>query len=397
MRKAFRFWLGSRFFANFAKQIQSTAIAWQVYKLTNDPLAVGFLGLAWAVPFSGIALWAGQLIDQQEKRKFMFRAKSGLILCSLTFLANSLSAHPSLLLVYAVVAFSGFCASFEMIASSSYAQQLIPRDQFPRAMGWNLGFFQAAVVTGPIFGGWLLNHVEPAFIFILTCGLFSVSFLFVTRLAPMPAALSLPGSPEESGLQRIKMGLKFIRSQPLMLAAMSLDMVAVFFGDVVSLFPFFAARLGAGPLGFGCLRAASAVGSGLVSAVQAFRPFVNPTWFSLRAAVTVFGCCILCFGLAPNIYFAVLFLAIGGAADGVSVIVRQSIYQALTPDHFRGRVAAVSSIFIATSNEIGEFESGLTARWWGIVNAVLVGGSICLISVPVFNRIFGARIRAKSA
>ncbi len=387
MNKAFQWWLGSRFFAHYAKQIQSTAIVWQVYTLTNDPLAVGLLGLAWAVPFSSIALWAGQLVDQQEKRKFMLRAKVGLMLSSIALLINGLMPVPSLLLVYTAVAFSGFCSSFGMISSSAYAQVLIPKEQFPRAMGWNLGFFQAAVVTGPLTGGWLLRHVEPGSIFMLTAGLFLISVLFATRLPPMQSPQA-PGLLEESALLRIKMGLKFIRSQPLILAAMSLDMVAVLFGDVVALYPFFASRLGAGPFGFGLLKAAPGIGSGLISAYQAFRPFVRPSWFSLRVVVTVFGASMILFALSPTFGFAVFFLMVGGAADGVSVIIRQSLYQALTPDHFRGRVAAVSSIFISTSNEIGEFESGLTARWWGVVNAVLVGGTICLLSVPLMSRLF---------
>ena len=392
MKKAFRFWLGSRFFVSTAKQIQSTAVAWQVFQLTNDPLAVGMLGLVWAVPFSGIALWAGHLVDQHEKRQFMVRAEIGFLFCAAALMVNSLFPRPSLLFVYGVVAFSGVCSSFEAISFSAYAQLLIPKEQFPRAMGWNLGFFQAAVVLGPLLAGFLLTHVAANVIFGLVMGLVVVSLLLAMRLAPIHATLSAPGAPGGSGIERIKAGLRFIRSQPLMLAAMSLDMVAVLFGDVVALYPFFAAHLGAGALGFGFLKAAHGIGSGLISAVQAYRPFVRPSWLSLRIVVLIFGFCILFFAVSTNIYLAVFFLAVGGAADGISVIVRQSIYQALTPNAFRGRVAAVSSIFIATSNEIGEFESGLAARLIGVVPSILVGGTICIASVGIMTRVFRSKI-----
>ncbi|MCG3205606.1 MAG: Enterobactin exporter EntS [Elusimicrobia bacterium] len=393
MKNAFRLWLGSRFFSSLAKQIQSTVVAWQVFTLTHDPLAVGLLGLVWALPFSGIALWAGHLVDQHEKRQFMLRAEIGFMVCAAALLANGLRSAPSLYVVYGIVAFSGFCASFENISFSAYSQILISKEKFPRAMGWNLGFFQATVVCGPLLAGWLLRHVPATAIYALVGSLFLVSFVIALKLPLMPALSALPGASLEGSLERIKSGLKFICSQPLMLAAMSLDMVAVLFGDVVALYPFFADRLGAGSLGFGFLKAAPGLGSGLISAVQATRPFVRPSWLTLRVVVTLFGVCIILFALSPNIYLAALFLALGGASDGISVIVRQSIYQAHTPDHFRGRVAAVSSIFIATSNEIGEFESGLAARLMGVVPSVLLGGAICLSSVGIMSRIFRGRIK----
>lgn len=395
MKKAFRIWLGSKFLSTLAKQIQSTVVAWQVFTLTNDPLAVGTLGLVWAVPFSGIALWAGHLVDRHDKRAFMIGAEIGFLICSLALLLNGLLPTPSIFLVYVVVAITGFCSSFEMISFSAYAQLLVTKEEFPKMMGWNLGFFQVAGIFGPISGGWLLRHVAPTPMYLMVGAIFVASLIFALRLAPM-AAVAAPGAPQESAPQRIKAGLRFIKSQPLMLAAMSLDMVAVLFGDVVALYPFFAANLGSGSLGFGCLKAASGVGSGLMSVAQALRPFVKPSWLSLRAVVTIFGACMIFFALSPNIYLATLFLAIGGAADGVSVIIRQSIYQALTPDHFRGRVAAVSSIFIATSNEIGEFESGLAAKLIGVVPSVLVGGTICLSSVLVMSRVFGPKLKGES-
>jgi hypothetical protein len=193
---------------------------------------------------------------------------------------------------------------------------------------------------------------------------------------------------DESAFERIKSGLRFIRSQPLILAVMSLDMVAVLFGDAVALFPFFADRLGAGPIGFGFLKAAPGMGSGLISFMQATRPFVKQTWGALKIVVTIFGLGMIAFALAPNIYLAVFFLMISGAADGISVIIRQSVYQALTPDHLRGRVASVSGIFISTSNEVGAFESGFVARFIGVVPSVIVGASLCLASVGVMHHIF---------
>ncbi len=393
MKKSFSYWLGSRFFSNFGKQLQATAIAWQIFQLTRDPLALGMLGLVEAVPFVGIALWAGHLVDRHEKRSFMIRSEVGLFLSSCALLAGTLMDHPPVWFFYLITAFTGLCTSFENVSTSAYGQLLIPKHEFPKAMGWNLGLFQAALITGPIAGGWLLLHFSARALYGVAGVFILISLVLAVRLHPIH--VPPPTGETESGLERVKHGLRFIWSQPMILAAMSLDMVAVLFGDVVALYPFFADRLNAGSIGFGFLKAAPGFGSATISAIQAARPFVRPTWRALRIVVFVFGLCMIAFALSPNIFLAVFFLALGGAADGVSVIIRQSIYQASTPDHLRGRVSSVSSIFISTSNEVGAFESGLAAKFLGIVPSVLIGGTITLLSVGVMTRVFRERFRSK--
>lgn len=390
MNKGFRRWLSSRFFSNLGKQIQETVIAWQIFKLTNDPLALGFLGLAEAVPFIGIALWAGHLVDRREKRHFILRAQIGLVASSVVLFLTTFMDQPPILIFYVITAWVGLCASFENISTSAYGQLLIPKDKFPWAMGWNLGLFQVASLAGPPLAGYLLAHVEARSIYAVIAVLLTASVISAMCLSPIHVQTTGPA--EESGLDRVKHGLKFIWSQPLILSAMVLDMVAVLFGDVVALYPFFADKWGAGSVGFGFLKAASGIGSGFVSAAQAIKQFVRPSWTALRWVVAVFGLCIIGFALSPNIYLAVMFIAIGGAADGISVIIRQTTYQALTPDHLRGRVASVSSIFIWTSNELGAFESGLVARFIGVVPSALVGGLICVSSVFVMTYLFRKKI-----
>ncbi len=396
MNKGFRRWLSSRFFSNLGKQIQVTVIAWQIYKLTGNPLALGLIGLSEAIPFIGIALWAGHMVDHGEKRSFIMGAQVGLLLGALALLSFTFLPKPPLFLFYLATAWYGFCSSFENISTNAYAQLLISKESYPKAMGWNLGFFQTTVIAGPPIAGWLLTRLDPRPIYGIVALLLATSIACASLLSPIRTHNKEEGE-LESGLGRVKNGLKFIWTQPRILSAMSLDMVAVLFGDVVALYPFFAVKLGAGSIGFGFLKAATGIGSGLVSAVQAVRPFVRRSWTALRAVVFVFGLCIVCFSLSPNIYLAVLFLMMGGAADGVSVIIRQTTYQALTPDHLRGRVAAVSSMFIWTSNEIGAFESGLLARFAGVVPSAVIGGFICMASVFVMTKAFQGKINENVA
>jgi MFS family permease len=347
--------------------------------LYRDPLALGFIGLSLAIPFIGAALWAGHLVDQHEKRKFMIMSEAGHVMTSLGLFALTFLDKPPLIPIYLLLGWQGFCSSFENIAATAYAQSTISKEDFPRAAGWNLALFQAAIIIGPIFGGWMLAHsnarVVYAFIAIVLC----ISCLLATTLQKAePHAIE---TEEEPAWQRVKMGLKFIRSERLILGSMALDMVAVLFGDCVGLFPIFAERLGVGPMGLGILRASPPIGSLCVSLLQSMRPFVVVGWKTLKIVVAVFGVAMICFAFSHTMWISMLCLIVSGAADGISVIVRQSIYQSMTPAHLRGRVSSVSLIFISSSNEIGDFESGFTAKLMGVVPAVLFGGVMTLVSV----------------
>lgn len=387
MEKEFPLWLSARFFSHLARFAISTVVTWQVFVLTRDPLALGLIGLSEAIPFLALSLWAGDVTDRHGKRGIMILAVAGLFISAAALYLISFLEKPPLILFYLVIAFVGMCVSFESASASAFAYSIIPKQRYSRAAAMNLATFQSAIIAGPLLGGWVLSHASAQAVYafagvfsILSCGL-------MFRLTPLPPITAVH-APDASVFNRIKSGLKFIRSERLILACMSLDMVAVLFGDAVALFPIFADRFGAGPVGYGFLRAAPAIGSWLLSAVQTFRPFIVPSWKSLRLTILAFGSAIMCFALSSNIELAFLFLLLGGIADGISVIVRQSIYQALTPESYRGRMAAVSGIFIKTSNEIGAFESGAAAKLFGVVPSVLFGATVTLLSVLTFGRIF---------
>lgn len=382
----FRRWLTSRFFSNFPKQMQELAVYWQVYQLTKDPLALGFIGLAQALPFIGISLWAGHMVDRHDKRRFMIFSEAGQLVATLGLFALSCRPNPPLFPIYICMGLVGFCGSFENISASAYIYSLVSKEHFPRAAAWNLSFFQAAIIGGPLTAGWLLHHFTPKHIYGLAAVCLAISFLLALSLKSVHTVPVI--EEDESDWARVKSGLIFIRSQPLILAAMSLDMVAVLFGDCIALFPIFADMLNVGPTGLGLLRAAPPVGSLILSSLQSFRPMVRVSWGMLKTVVVVFGASMIGFALAKSLPWAVLFLAIGGMADGTSVIIRQSIYQALTPDHLRGRVASVSLIFISSSNEIGVFESGVAARFLGVVPSVIFGGCMTLGTVVAMSWVF---------
>lgn len=379
-------WLASRFFSNFAKQMQDLVVYWQVYQLTKDPLALGFLGLSQALPFIGIALWAGHMVDRHEKRGFLIFSEVGHLTATLGLFALTFLPNPPLFVFYVCIGLVGFFSSFENISAATYLHTYIQKSEFPRAAAWNLSCFQAAIISGPLLGGWILHEFTPrvAYGTAAICLLFS--FVLATTLEKVRGEVKSPEP--ESDWERVKSGLRFIRSQPLIMAAMSLDMVAVLFGDCVALFPIFADILGVGPTGLGLLRAAPPIGSLILSSLQSMRPIVRISWGTLKFVVFIFGLSMIGFALSKTMPFALLFLAVGGMADAVSVIVRQSIYQALTPDHLRGRVASVSLIFISSSNEIGSFESGLSARLLGTIQSVLFGGFMTLGTVGAAGWIF---------
>ncbi|MCB4756341.1 MAG: MFS transporter [Elusimicrobia bacterium] len=372
----FAVWLLSRFFSNFGKQMRSLIVMWQVYALTKDPLMLGYIGLAEALPYVAVALWVGQLTDRREKKGILLLSMLGHLFCAVALILISLKPQPSLLLIYLVIGLAGVFTSYETVSSSAYVQIIMPKEIFPRAIAWHLMLFQVATIAGPLLGGWALSRVSPVSAYGGVAVLTAVSVLFTLGLG---AIHPQPPKAETSGFESIKEGLRYIKSHQIILAAMTLDMLAVLFGDVVAILPIFAEMLGGGAIGLGFLRAAPAAGSLAVAIYQASHPVVQPKWDSLLRSSFVFGAAIVCFALSKNIVLSCLCLMIGGMADGVSVVIRQSIYQAYTPDRLRGRVASVSGIFIRTSNEIGAFESGLAAKLLGTVPSVIFGGGMTLL------------------
>jgi MFS family permease len=367
-------WLSSRFVANFAKQMLGLIVAWRVFELTHDPLALGIIGLMEGVPYVAFALWSGHLADRHERRSLMLISVCGLFACAIGFFSLTYITRSPLLGYYLVSGLIGISSAFE-IASSAYLQTLVPQEEYPRVIAWNLSLFQTAMITGPLFAGALVTHAGARVAFGTAATILAVALVLTACLKKIyPQGVD----DDASALARVLSGLKFIRSQKMMVSAMSLDMFAVLFGDVVALFPIFADRFGAGAVGLGILQAAPSVGSVFMSVLHSVRPVFEIRWRTFLRAVVVFGLCIIAFALSPYFWLAAAFLVIGGCADSLSVIFRASLYRSLTPDHMRGRVSSVNGIFIRTSNEIGAFESGFVARIFGVVPSVIAGASLTL-------------------
>jgi MFS family permease len=372
---SFPSYLLARFFLHLAKSMKALVVSWQVYELTKDPLALGYLGLAEALPYLTVVLWAGHYVDQQEKRKIYLYAVSGQLLCSLALALLSVNPAPNILWIYLIIGASGIFISHETVFNVAYLQLVTPAGIYPRAVAWNVSSLQFSAIFGPMIAGFLLSRTSAACGYIVSTSLMGLTIVLAGRLKRLPPVQTKNKLP---ALANIIDGLQFIRSQPIIFAAMMVDMLGVLFGDVVAILPVFAQMLGVGAQGLGILRAAPAAGSLLMAQFQTFYPIFKTSWPTLLKAVALFGCAIICFAFSENVYLSVLFLGIGGMADNVSIIIRHSIYQTFTPDHLRGRVSSVSGIFIRASNEIGAFESGLAAKLLGTVPSVIFGGVMTL-------------------
>jgi MFS family permease len=379
-------WLSARLCANFAKLMQALIVYWQVYDLAKSPLALGFIGLAEAVPFIAIGLWAGHFADRYDKRIQIAGSVGGLFLCSIALLVLSLSPTPSVIPIYIVMAITGVLSSFEFVSSWAYVQTIVDKEDFPRASAWNLSLYQLATIGGPLLGGWIVARYGVSAGYGAAAFLFLLSSVLSSRLRKLPVAEK---AEDEGPIKSILGGLQFLSQKRLILACMMLDMVGVLFGDAVAIMPVFAELFKVGPIGLGVLRSATAIGSLVLSTAQAWRPFVRIRWTYFLLAVGIYGVCMVGFGLSTHFYLSLAFLIGSGFADGVSVIIRQSVFQANTPDEMKGRVASVSSIFIRLSNEMGAFESGLAAHLMGAARSVVFGGAMTLAAVAGARGWFG--------
>jgi len=370
---AFRRYATARFFTALAVQMQHVAIGWQVYALTGDPLDLGFIGLAQFLPFFVFVLPAGQVADRYSRKTILAVCFLLGSVCAAALLGWSLSGASSVWPVFAVLAVIGSTRAFAMPASSAITPNLVPRTAFPNAVALNSSLFHVLYVLGP--------NVVYATVAI-SLGLAAVLMTSV-QLAPAKRAT------EPFDRRTVLEGLRFVRSRPVILGAISLDLFAVLFGGAVALLPAFARDvLGTGPIGLGILRTAPAVGAAATALWLIFHPIGRRVGHWMFGGVAVFGCAIIAFGVSTNFYFSLFALLAMGAGDMVSVYIRHLLVQLETPDEIRGRVSAVNAVFIGASNELGEFESGVTAAWWGIVPATIVGGSITLVVTFLWTRLF---------
>lgn len=379
----FRSYLGMRFFFTFAYQMQAVIIGFHIYHLTKDPLALGLVGLCEAIPAISIALYGGYVADKSEKRGLLLKVFAGVFLCSLIMLVittNRMHAYVPVSyivpIMYLMVFGIGIARGFFSPATFSLMAQIVPKQLYPNSSTWNSSSWQAASILGPATGGLIYGFYGITATYAVILVFIAIALVCIFFLKPHPPTYI----PKESIVKSLTEGVHFVFKNKMMLGAMSLDLFSVFFGGAVALLPVFANDiLKVGSEGLGFMRAAASSGAVITMlAMTRFSP-MNKPWRNLLIAVTGFGTSIICYGLSKNFYLTLLFLFMEGAFDSISVIIRSTIMQLLTPDEMRGRVSAVNSMFIGSSNEIGAFESGLTAKLMRTVPAVVFGGSMTIL------------------
>ena len=381
----FRRFVSSLMAMTVATQIQAVVVAWQIYDLTHDPLSLGLIGLAEAIPFIGVALFAGHVADRVSRLRISLVALASLFLCSVSLLCFTLS--PRIITVarvwpiYLVIFVSGIARSFLQPARTALGAELVPRELYPNAVTWRSSTWQFATVVGPALGGLVYGFGSARWAYGLDAGIMAIAFLSLAAMRHTPKTNTVS---DEAFLTSLMTGVRFVRSQPVIVGALSLDLFSVLFGGAVALLPVFAAEiLHVGAQGLGILRASPAVGAVVMSLLLAHLPPLRRAGRTLLISVALFGLCMIGFGLSRNFLLSIALLAASGMADTVSVVVRSTLLQVLTPDHLLGRVSSVNAIFIGSSNEIGAFESGTAARLLGTVPAVVLGGLATLVVVAV--------------
>jgi len=382
--KEFNIFLALRFVLVFAWSMQFIVVEWQVYSLTKDPLSLGLIGLMEIIPALGMALFAGHIVDQKEKRNLFLCIIALFSLISLgLFLisSDSISWDKKTILysIYAFVFFGGLLRSFFGPTIFSLIALIVPKKVYPNAATWSSSTWQMASILGPAIGGFTINwigvHWSLCIIFILVM----IALFLGSLIGKKPVMNPKIGEPV---LQSLKEGVRFVFNTKAILGALTLDMVAVLFGGAVALLPIFAQDiLKVGSEGFGILRAAPAVGAFLTMLITAYIPISKNAGLKLLVAIFGFGLSIIAFGLSTIFWVSVVALFFSGVTDGVSMVIRQTILQLKTPDHMRGRVASVNTMFVGSSNELGAFESGVTAKLMGTVTAVVFGGSMTILTV----------------
>lgn len=382
----FRWFIVSLFTMTLATQMQAVVVGWQVYDLTHDPLSLGLVGLAEALPFIAFALPAGHVADSADRKRIAMLGLTATMLCALALLALTAGGRVATGLVwpiYAVIFLMGIARSFLQPARQAFGVDIVPRPLYPNAVAWRSSTWQTAAVGGPAVGGLLYGFAGVEATYWVVAALLVVSVLGFAMIpsrhtGPLEEGAALPM------VDSLLSGLRFVRSQPVLLSALALDLFSVLLGGAEALLPVFAREiLHVGPEGLGMLRAAPAAGAVVIGIVLAHRGPFERAGRTLLLSVAAFAAGIIVFGLSRSFWLSLVVLAFCGMADGISVVIRSTLLQTLTPTELLGRVSAVNSIFIGSANEIGAFESGVTARLMGTVPAVLFGGFASLGVVGV--------------
>jgi len=392
----FRRFIVSLLTMTLGAQVQTLVVSWQIYGITHDPLSLGLIGLAEVVPFIGVALFAGHVADRLDRRRIALWSLGVLLACALVLVVLSRShawvAAHGVWPFYIVLAVGGLARSFLGPARNSLAVGLVPRDILPNSIAWRSSTFQVGAVAGPALGGLLYGFAGVTAAYAVQALLILVALVAFGMVRARGAA---GGAGRDDGARDdLLAGLRFVWSERVLLGAQTLDLFSVLLGGAEALLPVFADRvLHVGPEGLGVLRAAPAVGAMAMSFVMAHRPPLRRAGRTMLVAVALYATCIVGFGLSRSFTLSAGLLLVSGMADNISVLVRQTLLQVLTPAPLLGRVLAVNSIFVGSSNELGEFESGVTARLLGTVPAVVLGGfaslavvGIVALSVPRLRR-----------
>lgn len=366
--------------ATVAREGQVVVVGWQIYEMTRDPLSLGLIGLAEALPFIAASLYAGHIADRMERRRIVVAGTLGLLLSAIALLLFTVQGMRSVWPMYLVIFLSGIARSFTRPAMTALSAALIPREHYANAVAWRTSTWQAAAIAGPALGGLMYGFAGAVAAYACVCVLMAIALAALAGIAAQP----VPEVKDEMPIgESLRAGIRFLKTEPVMLAAMTLDLFSVLFGGAAAMLPVFAKLLSAGPQGLGILRAAPAIGSIGTGIWLAHRPPMKRAGPWLIGAVAVFGLSIIGFALSRSFWLSFAILVIGGMADSISVVIRSTLVQVRTPPHMLGRVSAVNQVFIGASNEIGAFESGVAARLMGVVPSVLFGGCMTLVVVAI--------------
>jgi MFS family permease len=383
--KEYKFYLANRFLLTMGITMQSVIVGWQVYDITKDVFALGMIGLSEAIPFIVISIFSGHIADTFNRKKiilwftFLFIIVTGALLYLSTD-ASSFIQRYGTLPIFSMIVLVGVIRGFLSAAFPSILSQIVPRELYGNAATWNSTVWHGASILGPSVAGLLIavGYTTAYTVDITFIALSFLAFLFIAS-KPVP-----PREKSETLFESLTSGIKFVFKNQVVLGALSLDLFAVLFGGAVALLPAFAEEiLHAGAVELGFLRAAPAIGAVVMAFIIAYKPPTKNAGRNLFLSVGAFGLSTILFGLSENIWMAFFFLFLTGAFDNVSVVIRHTVLQLATPDNMRGRVSAVNGIFIGSSNEIGAFESGATARAFGLKPSIIVGGILTILVVAV--------------
>lgn len=393
----FRTYIIARFFFIMVLTMQATLISWKVFEITHDPFSIGLIGLVEFVPAVIMAIYSGYIIDKSDKKKLLHISISANLLLTILFAyitskqaSTFLSQHTVLIIIYIIAFCTGIARAFSGPTSFALVSMLVPKEKIPNAISWHSSSWQIAGVGGPAIGGLLYGSMGITFTFTLMIIMMSISVLILFFIGPKPPTVQLKAEPM---LKSIREGFKFVWNTKEILGVITLDLFAVFFGGATALLPYFSdVILKTGAEGLGILRAAPGIGAIIVMLVINFIPMKSNQGKWMLLCVAGFGLSIIIFGISNWFWISFAALLISGLLDGISIIVRSTVLQLKTPEEMKGRVSALNSIFIISSNELGAFESGFASRIMGVVPSVIFGGAMTIgIVVYTWFKIPGVR------